>query len=348
MSTAEQPRDPAELVEVAEQRASPAPGYWIFTATSRPSLQHRAVHLADRRRGRRLVVELGERLAPVRAEVLGQDRVHRAGRQRRSRLLQLGQGRPVRAGDLRREGGLEDRQRLPELHRAALELAEHAEDLVGRAAAGSRRRRARRAAADPLAQAQCGPAGQSNREGRQLCRARDRSAGQIVHNHYCRSQSTLPATATAIMPCPGPPPPLPIRQDEFQRAVGHSAGRCGPVDEGEGLRGSLGGHRRRQHGVAGGWIRAAAGELSEDERPGGIALGPGHVEAPQRTPSSPAAPAGRPRRSLRWPLPPDAGRLPPEDLGQLAAMDVGEDHEIGTTPGDGQPGHSRERGRTGR
>ena len=51
---------------------------------------------------------------------------------------------------------------------------------------------------------------------------------------------------------PGPPSPLPIRKDELQRAVGHSTGRCRPVDEGEGLRGGLGGDGCRQHGVAGG------------------------------------------------------------------------------------------------
>ena len=43
--------------------AVPAPGYWILTATSRPSRQRRPVHLADARGGGRLVVEVGERAA---------------------------------------------------------------------------------------------------------------------------------------------------------------------------------------------------------------------------------------------------------------------------------------------
>ena len=39
----------------------------------------------------------------------------------------------VRRHQLVRQGGLEDRQRLAELHRAALELAQGAEQLLGRA-----------------------------------------------------------------------------------------------------------------------------------------------------------------------------------------------------------------------
>ena len=78
----EQPRHAAELVEVAEERA---PGARIldlyrYLAAVPPA---GSVHLPDRGSGGRLVVELGERLAPVRAEVFGEDTVHRAGGQRR-------------------------------------------------------------------------------------------------------------------------------------------------------------------------------------------------------------------------------------------------------------------------
>jgi hypothetical protein len=78
----EQPRHPAELVEVAEQRA---PGARILDlhrdlAAVPPA---GAVHLPDRGGGGGLVVELGERLAPVRAEIFGEDTVHGAGGQRR-------------------------------------------------------------------------------------------------------------------------------------------------------------------------------------------------------------------------------------------------------------------------
>src|SRR5262249_61036508 len=95
----EQPRHAAELVEVAEERA---PGARIldlyrYLAAVLPA---GAVHLPDRGRGGWLVVELRERLAPVRAEGFGEGAVHRPGGQARRRLLQLGQGRPVRAGDL--------------------------------------------------------------------------------------------------------------------------------------------------------------------------------------------------------------------------------------------------------
>ena len=269
--------------------ARPAPGYWIFTATSRPSRQRARCTCPIEAAAAGLSLNSANVRASG-AEVFGEDTVHRAGGQRRGRLLQLGQRCPVEAGELRREGGLEDRQGLPELHRAALELAEHAEDLVGRAVldlggnelAGRPPSRLPR----PSAVRPASPTGRVASFAVRVIARRGRTTDSFV------GHKISPATATAIMLSPGPPPPLPIRQDEFQRAVGHSAGRCGPVDEGQGLRGGLAGHRCRQHRVAGGRIRAAAGELSQDERPGGIALGPGQVEASQarRPPGSTSGP----------------------------------------------------------
>nr|BFE68024.1 hypothetical protein GCM10020092_013250 [Actinoplanes digitatis] len=94
-------------------------------------LPHRAVHLADARGGGRAVVELGEQLPPVRTELLGQRLVHARHRHRRRGLLKLGQRLPVRRRHRLGHRGLEDRQGLPELHRAALELAQDAEELIG-------------------------------------------------------------------------------------------------------------------------------------------------------------------------------------------------------------------------
>ena len=45
---------------MSDSSASATPGYWILTATSRPSMQLRAVDLADRGGGERLGLELGE------------------------------------------------------------------------------------------------------------------------------------------------------------------------------------------------------------------------------------------------------------------------------------------------
>ena len=52
-------------------RAASAPGYWSLTATSRPSRQTAAVHLADARRRRGGVVEVAEPGPPSGAELLG-------------------------------------------------------------------------------------------------------------------------------------------------------------------------------------------------------------------------------------------------------------------------------------
>ena len=93
-----------------------------------------AVHLPDAGRGRGGVVEVAEPAAPPGAELLGHHPVHGRGRHRRRRVLQLGQRLAVRRRVLVRDRGLVDAQRLAELHRAALERAEHLEELLGRAA----------------------------------------------------------------------------------------------------------------------------------------------------------------------------------------------------------------------
>ena len=126
----EHPPGPAQLVEVTDQRPS---GAWVLDLHRDPAAvaPDRLVDLPDGCRGGGRVVELGEVVPPGLAQVFGQHLMHAASGQRRRGLLQLGQRGAVRPGDLGRQRRLEDRQRLAELHGAALELAEHPEDLVG-------------------------------------------------------------------------------------------------------------------------------------------------------------------------------------------------------------------------
>ena len=126
---AEKPGDAAQLVKITDQRPAHA-RVLDLDRNLAPVVPHAPVHLADRGCGRRLVVELGEAGPPVLAHVAREHLVNSPGRQRRRGFLQPGQGIPVRAGDLRRQRSLEYRQRLPELHRAALELAKNPEDLL--------------------------------------------------------------------------------------------------------------------------------------------------------------------------------------------------------------------------
>jgi hypothetical protein len=150
---------PAELSEVADQRLART-RVLDLDGHVPAVLPDRAVHLADRRGRDRRVVERDELRAPVLAEVAGQHPVHAAGGHRRCGLLQLCQRRTVGPRQLRRQRGLEDGQRLPELHRAALELAEHTEDLVGGALLDLLRDYLCRSPPDPLAEAERRPSGE--------------------------------------------------------------------------------------------------------------------------------------------------------------------------------------------
>ena len=127
------PGDPRELVEVGDQRLG-RPRVLDLDGDLAPVAPDALVHLADRRRGGRHVVELDELGArPARPELAGEDLVHPVGAHRRAGLLQLGERRAVRRRELLGHRGLHDRQGLAELHRPALELAEHREELLGRA-----------------------------------------------------------------------------------------------------------------------------------------------------------------------------------------------------------------------
>ena len=80
---------------------------------------------------------------------------------------------------------------------------------------------------------------------------------------------------------PGPAAPLPPWENEFQRAVGYRVRSRGAIHERECLGGGLSCHRDGEWRVAGERNRLAAGQLSQDERPGRIPVGPMQVKAAQ-------------------------------------------------------------------
>ena len=178
---AEQPPGPAQLSEVADQRASRAR---VLDLHRDPAavVPDRLVDLPDRRRGRGHVVERREQRAPVLAQVGGQHLVHGTGGQRRRGFLQPGQRGPVRPGDLGRQRRLEDRQRLAQLHGAALELAQDPEDLVGRAPLDLLGHDLGGPAADPLPDPQCRAAREPDGQPGQLGGPGHRVARHIVHD----------------------------------------------------------------------------------------------------------------------------------------------------------------------
>ena len=87
-----------------------------------------------------------------------------ARRHRWRGVLQLGQRLAVGADQLIGQRGLEDAHGLAELHRAALELAEHREDLVGGTPLHLVEHRLRGRADDALADAERRTSGESDRQ----------------------------------------------------------------------------------------------------------------------------------------------------------------------------------------
>ena len=89
------PGDPGDLVEVGHQGLG-RPRVLDLDGDLAPVAPDPLVHLADRGRGGRHVVELDELGAgPARPELAGQDLVHPVGAHRRPGLLQLGEGGAV-------------------------------------------------------------------------------------------------------------------------------------------------------------------------------------------------------------------------------------------------------------
>ena len=181
----EKPGEAAQLVEIADQRLAHA-RVLDLDRNLAPVVPHAPVHLADGGGGRRLVVELGEAGPPVLAHVPREHLVNSPGRQRRRGFLQPGQGIPVRAGDLRRHRGLEYGKCLPELHRAALELAKDPEDLLCRPLLDFLGHHLSWPAAQAPAGSQRGPASEPDRQPSQSGCAGDTMAGQITHDPILR------------------------------------------------------------------------------------------------------------------------------------------------------------------
>ena len=92
---------------------------------------HRLVHLADAGRRHRGVIKGRESFAPLGAQLAVEHPVHLLGGQRRGVLLQLGQRFAVGLAELVGNRRFHDRQGLADLHRAALQLTQHGEQLVG-------------------------------------------------------------------------------------------------------------------------------------------------------------------------------------------------------------------------
>ena len=116
----------------SERTACATPGYWTFTATSRPSCRRGAVDLADRRRGHASSSNSAKTSSSGSLE-LGLDHLAHVleGHPRRG-VAQLGQLRLDALLELLGEGaGVDERGHLADLHRRALHVPEHLEDLLG-------------------------------------------------------------------------------------------------------------------------------------------------------------------------------------------------------------------------
>ena len=133
------------------------------------------------RGGGGLVVEFAEVRPPPGAELLGQHPVHGGRGHRRRGVLQFAQrlavGRRVLVGD----GRLVDAERLAELHRTALERAQHLEDLLGGAALHRGGDLLPIAAYQSLAEAEGRSAGGGQWQAGQARRPGDGASGDVGH-----------------------------------------------------------------------------------------------------------------------------------------------------------------------
>ena len=111
--------------------ASPAPGYCTLTATSRPSAQRPRCTWPIEAAAAGSSSNSTSFLRQPRAQLGGQHVVHGGRGHRGSGVLEPGELLAVGRRELLGQRRLEDRQRLPHLHRAALEVAERPEQLLG-------------------------------------------------------------------------------------------------------------------------------------------------------------------------------------------------------------------------
>ena len=171
---------PAELAQVGGHGLGRA-GVLHLDGDLAPVGPAPAVHLPDRGGRGGLGVEPDQVVLPVRPQLAGEDLAHRHGGHRRRGVLEPGQVLAVRRRDLVGQGRLEDRHRLAELHRPALEVSQRAEELLGGALLHLAQHGLRRGASDALAQAQRGAAGVPQRQRSELRGARHGLAGKFTH-----------------------------------------------------------------------------------------------------------------------------------------------------------------------
>src|SRR5204862_3757776 len=122
----------------------------------------------------------------------------RADRERGRGLLQPGQRGAVRRGKLFRQRGFEDGHRLAELHRAALELPEDAEDLLSGALLDLGGDQLSRAAAQPLAETERRAAGEAEGKRRELRSSSDRAARDFAHRDILTAKARQQAAVRRI------------------------------------------------------------------------------------------------------------------------------------------------------
>src|SRR4029453_16116639 len=117
---------PADLTKVGSQCLS---GSRVLNLDSDPStvVPNGSMDLADGSRRCGVVVETQKLLPPAWAHLLGQHPMHHRRRHRRGGVLQLGECGAVGRDEILGKGRLEYGHCLAELHRPALELAEHLE-----------------------------------------------------------------------------------------------------------------------------------------------------------------------------------------------------------------------------
>ena len=174
--------EPADLAQVGHQRL-PGAGVLDLDRDIASVVPAALVHLADARRRGRAAVHPDELVLPVRAQALRDLVADGLGRHRRRGVLQPGQLFAIGAGDLLGQRRLEHAQRLTELHRPALELAEGPEQLLGGPLLDVGQHRLGRRPAQPLAEPERGAPGVPQRQGRQSRRARGGLAGQVPVRH---------------------------------------------------------------------------------------------------------------------------------------------------------------------
>ena len=171
------------------------------------------VHLPDARGGGRTAVEPDEVVGPVGAEVGGELVAHRLRRHRRGVVLEAGEVLPVRRRQLVGQGGLEHAERLAELHRAALELAQRLEELLGRALLHLGEHGVRRSAAQAAPEAHRRTTRVAQRQGGEAGAAGEGLARELGHEAQCRrsvvtevARDGMRAWSRAVSspPCSGP------------------------------------------------------------------------------------------------------------------------------------------------